>query len=174
MNTIKLEMATLKELKSYKTTYLNETVKASSLYKNANTLYNKANTVLWTAAEQIWSRYQNRINCSYCGLEAIKGNPCPSRVANELGHLPEVNWISKSVNRGPSNLVRSWNHRLGEMVYRWPTTSVEVQNTGGCQITGGHYQGAKLGVEAIRRDAEGQDLSVFISNLDWEGRQEFL
>ena len=75
MNTVKSEMENLQALKAYVRIGLTETVKASSLYNNANKLYKDAELYLRSAGTQIWKRHEKRIKCSYCGLESVRGHP---------------------------------------------------------------------------------------------------
>ena len=158
MNTVKSEMENLQALKAYVRIGLTETVKASSLYNNANKLYKNAEHFLHLAGTQIWRKYEKRIKCSYCNLESVRGHPCISRVPYAAGNLSIRQMKSKKVNLGPNNLVKRWNYETGSYNLVWPTEWFEVQKQGGCQTRGGHYTGQDLSIISLKRDAQGMEI----------------
>ena len=172
MNTVKSEMENLKALKAYVRTGLTETVKASSLYNNANKLYKDAEHFLHLAGKQIWRRFEKRISCSYCGLESVRGHPCTVRQANTAGNLPIIDTKYVKYN-GPR--VSEYDWRTGETLSRWPIKSVEVQQQGGCQTNGGHFTGKDMSITALKRDSEGMELpSQVVSSIPWSKRDQLL
>ena len=174
MNTVKSEMENLQALKAYVRTGLTETVKASSLYNNANKLYKDANHFLHLAGTQIWRQYEKRIGCSYCGLESVRGHPCIARTPDTAGNLSIRRMKSKQVNLGPSNLVNGrWNYETGSYNQVWPTEWFEVQKQGGCQTNGGHFTGRDLSIIALKRDADGLELpSNVTARIPWNKRDQ--
>ena len=176
MNTVKSEMENLQALKAYVRTGLTETVKASSLYNNANKLYKDANHFLHLAGTQIWRRFEKRICCSYCGLESVRGHPCIARIPATAGYLSIRQMKSKQVNLGPHNLVNGrWNYETGSYNQVWPTEWFEVQQQGGCQTNGGHYTGQDLSIITLKRDSEGMELpSQVVSAIPWSKRDQLL
>lgn len=170
MNTVKSEMDNLMSLKSYERTGLTETVKASSLYKNANKLYEDAEHYLRLAGIQIWNKYKSVICCSYCNRESVRGNPCSVRQTDTEGHLPIIDIEYVKYNGPRTNI---YDFVLGENRLVWPSKWVEVQTQGGCQTNGGHYTGKDLSITALKRDAQGQKLpSQVVSAIPWAKRDQ--
>ena len=171
MNTVKSEMENLKALKAYVRIGLTETVKASSLYNNANNLYRNAEHYLHLAGTQIWRQFEKRICCSYCGLESVRGHPCTARIPETAGNLSIRQMKSKKVN-GPRVNGR-WNYETGSYNQVWPTEWFEVQQQGGCQTTGGHHTGQDLSIIALKRDAGEMGLpSQVVSAIPWHKRDQ--
>ena len=170
MNTVKSEMENLMNLKSYVRTGLTETVKASSLYNNANKLYKDAEHYLRLAGIQIWRKYKSVICCSYCNRESVRGNPCSVRQPYTGGHLPIIDTEYVKYNGPRTNI---YDIVLGENRLVWPSKWVEVHTQGGCQTNGGHYAGKDLSITALKRDAQGQELpSQVVSAIPYAKRDQ--
>ena len=164
MNTAKEQLNLLKELKSYRFEWFNQTVTRTALYNNANRLMREAHDALSIAASIIRHHYMTRIICSFCGLESNNTMECHARHPDTKGSLAEINRIYQKFN-GPRDL---WG--------KWPTKLIEERVSAQHSTVGGFHTGREMQHEALIRDAKGESLDTYLqySTMPMSERHEFI